>query len=281
MKTFSDKLKMLWYDDRSAKARVLTAVLVNTAFAFFLLFFTPSEMFIANMGDFGFSYGVTAAVMGVASAVYVALSTAVMSLLRGKIYDAAVTFVFSFTVASYIQGNFLNGDIGALNGQPVEWQEHAKAAMLNLLIWALIMLAPYVVRIFSRKIWNVMLRAVSAFLVGMLSITLAVLILNADFSQMHGNEGFISRKGLYEVGSENNVIVFVLDYFDNEYADDIEGENPGFFDGLEGFTRTPCRRYLIFSPRQSGTRRKAYGIIPNTRLSAQAFLKKRRLLIRI
>lgn len=236
MKVVKNRLKWLWKDDRSFKWRFLTALIVNISFAFFFLFFTPSEMFIGNMSDFGFTYGVTAAVMGVASLIYVVLATAGMMLLRGKIFDAVVTFVFSFTLTSYIQGNFMNSDFGYMNGQAIEWQEYAKLAMLNIAVWSVIMLIPFIVRLFSRNVWSKALQFVSAFLVVIQAVALVSLLLTADFTLEQGKH-FVSSGGLYEVGEKDNVIVFVLDYTDNEYADELERDEPGFFDRLEGFTR--------------------------------------------
>ena len=240
MESVKNRLKWFWKDDRSFKKRFFTAFFVNVSFAFFLLFFTPAEMFIGNISDFGFPFGSMALIMGIASVIYVILATAIMILLKGKVFDAVVTFVFSFTIASYLQGNFMNANFGYLNGQPIEWQEHAKLALFNLAVWAVIMLIPYIVRCFSQNVWSKVLQYGSAFLVVIQAVALVSLLLTADFSVGQG-ERFISRDGLYSVGDENNVIVFIVDYFDNEYADMIEKEDSEFFTRLHGFTRfTNC-----------------------------------------
>lgn len=236
MDTIKKRLKWLWHDERKKSKRFITALFVNTAFAFYILFFSPLELFIGNINEFAFPLDVTVLIMGAASLIYVVAATAVMMLLRGKVFDAVTTFVFSLTVCFYIQGNFLNKNFGYMNGQPIAWQEHTKLAVMNLALWLLLMIIPYAVRYFSLNIWEKCLRLVSALLVvGQVSALITLTVIT-DFSVAQG-DCYVSKEGLYEVGPENNVIVFILDYFDNEYADDLEKETPGFFDKLEGFTR--------------------------------------------
>ncbi len=230
------RLNCLWRDDRKFGTRLLIALAANFSFAFLMLFFTPVEMFLGNVSDVPFEFSVLLKVTVVTSLAYVVIATAVMLLLRGKIFDFAAGSVFAFTVASYIQSNFLNGDLGTLNGETVRWQDNLKPTLLGFAVWLLILLVPFAVRSLSRNTWQKVVVFVSVLLVIMQGTAFVSLYANADLEgQVY--DKIVSRDGLYEVFDEGNVIVFVLDYFDNMYAEQIEEEYPDVFDELEGFTR--------------------------------------------
>ena len=49
-------------------------------------------------------------------------------------------------------------------------------------------------------------------------------------------EGRLTNAKLTELAYEKNVIIFILDRFDQGYAEEIIAEEPGFFEPLDGFT---------------------------------------------
>lgn len=235
MDTFKDKLRSLWKDDRTFTKRMLIALFVNLFLAYTLMFHIPCETYIGSMSDFSFSFATMTKIMGVFAVLFTIAATLIVPLLRGAIYDLLVNGAFAFTLCCYMQGNFMNGSLAILNGETVQWHENTKAAMLNLLVWIVIFSMPFILRFFSKRIWDTVLRFASLFFVIIQASALVVLCLTSDFSVAVGDE-YLSTNSLYETSDENDVIVFVVDFFDNSYADYLE-TYPGFFDELDGFTR--------------------------------------------
>jgi len=219
------------------------------AFVYTFFVFGPFELFLSNMTFFAFS-GKTlfgpALLAGVAITVVLVV---LLILLRGKLYNYAVSLLFSLTVAGYLQGNFLNIDHGTLDGTEIVWQEFRTQAMLGLVFWAVMLLLPLALQYFNRKFWRRAVSAVSVFLILMQTVALVVLVIRNNVNHAFADTseiGYLTNEDIYTVSDKKNVIVFMLDRFDKTYADhQLDGcyENglsypadPAIAEGLKGFT---------------------------------------------
>ena len=233
--SFTEKLNDLWRDKRKLSSRLITSLAASIAFVFTFLVFGPLEIYISNMAFFAFSgkyLFAPAALMGIAVA---AVMTGILILLRGKIYNYAVSLVISLTVAGYIQGNFLNIDHGTLDGSEVVWQNFKAPAMLGILFWAVMIIIPLAVQYFSRKVWKYAVRFAALILVGAQSVALITLAAKTDFSNV-SDDGFLSKDKIYEVAPDKNVVFFLLDRFDKKWADMQLKNDPELEKQLSGFT---------------------------------------------
>lgn len=50
------------------------------------------------------------------------------------------------------------------------------------------------------------------------------------------SKAYLTKEGLDKVSSGKNIIIFLIDRFDVSYYNDIISKEPGYFDGLDGFT---------------------------------------------
>ena len=237
---FKTKLKRMWHDDRPFGMRLAIVLGVNIFLAFSLVFFTPCETFLSNPGDFSFGFSALALTMGGAALVYIVIASAVMLLLRGLVFDAVTSALFAFGIGAYVQGNFMNTSVSILNGDAIDWSLLTGDAAIGLAVWGIIFVIPFAVRYFSKEVWNKVMIFVSAFFVVIQATALVSLLITADKGVMLGDR-YLSGDGIYNVGDENNVIVLLVDYFDNKYADSMIAEDADVFSELTGFTRfTNC-----------------------------------------
>lgn len=241
-----EKFRDLWQEKRSFRARLATALLASLAFVFTFFIFGPFEIFLTNITFFAFSFDQLIAPILLAGFGMVALLTGILLLLRGKIYTYAVSFVFSIGLAGYLQG-FFNVDHGSLDGATIVWQNFKGQAMLGMLLWAVLIILPLALQYFSRKLWRRIVCALSAVVVGAQIVALCTLIFPILYSGGFvdiSNSGFLTRDGMYTVSEQKNVIVFMLDRFDKDYADhQLKGHpaigkqpDPAIAEGLKGFT---------------------------------------------
>lgn len=232
---FRDKLAMLWKDKRKFSVRLITAICAAIAFVFTFFVFGPFELYISNMSFFAFSCKYLIPPVVIAGLILTAAVTLILVLLRGKVYNYAVSLVFSVTLAGYIQGNFLNIDHGTLDGSEVVWQNFKVPAMLNLLFWAAIIMIPLALQFFSRKLWKNAVRIVSVIIIGAQAAALVSLLVTAKFTNV-SDDGFLTKDSIYEVAPEKNVIFFLLDRFDKRYADIQFEKYPELKEEFKGFT---------------------------------------------
>ena len=241
-KDFKEKLVELWSDKRSFKKRITISAFPIFFFYFTFVFFGPFEIAMTNAESIIFSPARVASTMGILTVVLFALSTLIVSLTRGKVFNFLATAFFGVGVAGYFQGGALNGDImDALTGDAIAWNSMVPEMIGNLAIWFAIILAAYLLLYFSRKYWRITMKVFSLFLVvlqiiGLVSIFVMPSSVNIYDSITIDSDVYFSNDGQYTFSQSGNVLVIVLDRLDYDYIEDVLDEDPKYFDKLEGFT---------------------------------------------
>lgn len=236
MALLKEKFKYLTKDGRPLKKRIPISAAVHLFSLFTIVFNTPVEVYLTNITDFDFSFTSLLLVMGTATVVLTALGTALSLILKGRLFNYYVTLVFSLSLCGYIQGNFLNKSVPSLDGNAVAWHDMTALALINLVIWAVCFIIPFIVHFISRDFWKKAVIFLSCALVFMQVISLGMIAATTDFSK-YSVEGYYSKDNLYEVSDDGDTIVLILDYFDNEYMDLLLEEEPDILNEWTGFTR--------------------------------------------
>ena len=134
-------------------------------------------------------------------------------------------------VAALLQGNGLNADYGALNGQAIAWGEYTVYGLINTALWAGILFICLSLRQWKRF--------------GALCVVLPCLLAvgeggwiayRAAQAPTPQTETYLSQAGLYTVGTEENLLVLVLDSVDADQFAQALAEDPDLSRRLEGFT---------------------------------------------
>ena len=234
--TAGEKLAFLWRDKRNWKQRLFNALPVSFALAYTFFLFQPLEVFVKNNSFLPFGIKtLTPPLIFLSLGVFAALA-ACLTLVRGKVHNALVSLTVGFLVCGYLQTNLLNVDHGTLDGADVAWHDYRVQAILNLVLWGALILLPFLLHYLFPKIWKIAVRALAGLLVVMQTVALIVMLLTADSLYDNSENGYLTREGIYDVSENNNVVVFLLDRFDNKYADAILSSDPTLETKLGGFT---------------------------------------------
>ncbi len=225
-----EKTQNIW------KARLPLAMAVGLAVPFAFIVFGIVDVFLNNRAVIPFP--VTAILGGVlllAVIVLICLAGGLL-LLKGRLFDAAVSLVFGLLIAGYIQGNFLNLNLGRMTGVDIPWSRYTAHGIMNALIWAVIVAVPFVAHHFSAKLWRGGVLFVSWLLIGMQLIGLVVPLATTGALQDKIEGQYLSMADAYEVSTRDNVLVFLIDRLDATYLEDVLDNVPDFFAPLDGFT---------------------------------------------
>ena len=228
--------KFVWGDKRTYRSRLLIAAAVSFALCFTVLFFGPFEIAVFNGESLVFGLSeVVKSMLPMALIVFAALALA-LPLLRGRIFDAAVGFLFGLLVAAYLQANVFGNALGALTGDGFVWNRMAKKMLLNLLVWALIIAVPFIVHMINREIWRKVLIFGSLLLIVMQGAALAVMPFSTSWPKGENKKYYLSMANFTEYSKRSNTVVFLLDRLDYDYIKEVINDKPDFFERLDGFT---------------------------------------------
>lgn len=147
-------------------------------------------------------------------------------------YNAAV---FGVSLGLYVQGNFIPTDYGVLDGREINWDNYRTTAVLNTLLWIACIVIPVAFQAIKSTIAKKVISLFAVCITIMQLLTVGMLAISTD---LKGNQaaGYMTDKGINEISSNENAIVFVLDTFDQEYFREIYKNEPEFLVPLDGFT---------------------------------------------
>lgn len=222
---------MLWI--RKNVNVFLSIVLVT----FTVAVFAPIEFYFTNYDEFWFTHQDALLVSGILAAFCMAVLFLVGLLLAGAGRDLYSCLLFVIGTLLYIQGNFVNINYGLLDGEAVDWGSYPLYAFVDTAGWCLVIVGIIVLWIRKRDFFHKMQNRISVFLIAVQAVTLLILFITTDFSAFEKSDYYLSDEGIYEVSSKENILLFVLDAFDDVYFQEILNEEPEKYQKVfAGFT---------------------------------------------
>lgn len=198
--------------------------------------FTPSSLFLGNISEFSLGYiNIVPVILCMALFLFAVIYFAALWLVREKTLPFYVAFLFSVTVGAYIQSNFLNSKLPILDGTLILWEEYRTENIVSALIWILCIVAIFTAVSFKKEKSEKVIKYVSYFFSAVQMVSLIVLIImNQPGEEV--SHGF-SKEGEFTVGSEENVIVFIIDTLQEDVFEEYLASDAYAQDGtLADFT---------------------------------------------
>lgn len=214
-----------------ALRQALQALPLCLFFALTLTLFAATQMVCDNQEEFWFTWAQMApGVARVGLWVWGAL-TLLLAVLPRRAFPWGQGVLLGLGVAALLQGNGLNAGYGALNGQAIAWEDYTVYGLINTALWAGILFICLSLRQWKRF--------------GALCVVLPCLLAvgeggwiayRAAQAPTPQTETYLSQAGLYTVGTEENLLVLVLDSVDADQFAQALAEDPDLSRRLEGFT---------------------------------------------
>ena len=222
----------------SFRKRALRAVLPCLAVTFILCFFGPLDLTLNNASDLDYS---PLRLVPYCAALWAGCFLAawiVTALCKGIAHRGLVSLCTGAALALYIQGAFLNPDFGAMDGHAIDWASLRGQMIVSLIVWVIILALPFIIRKFSKSAWRAFVTVIPAALLLMQAVPLCVNLINQAKADSGKTEYYISNENMLKLGSEQNIVVFLLDRTTNWIVDEmIEAHDAEFMSQFRDFTR--------------------------------------------
>lgn len=229
-----------------SKSHIIISILASFAFSFSFFIVGPLGFFFSesNRGFFeenNIYARMIVTLMIIAAAVFFVVLSAILLLSSGKVHTVLVSVIAWLLVCGYLQTLFFNGWISGLIGDGNAGNEMPGYGILNLLLWLLlgvvIIGAPLLSKGKFSKVSGIAKMVVIYLLVlvfAMQGAGLLEVVLNAPAEKE--TTAFLSTENMFDISTNDNVVVFVIDRFDYEYYEAVLKADPDFFDEFDGFT---------------------------------------------
>lgn len=206
------------------------------AFFFTVLVYLPCDTYINNLTDFNFPLSLFI-FRFIGKGLFWLIPFAYFGLvLSEKAHGILCTLFCGLTLCAYAQYMFMNSGLGLLMGESVNWDSNLVFGIANSVIWAVLLILPFMLRKIISKLWRRLSSIIPAFLGGVQLLSLVVLIFTAGGDiNIYRNEAMDGREQ-YTVSSKKNIITFVFDAVDNYYFEQFLEDSPEVFEGFEDFT---------------------------------------------
>jgi hypothetical protein len=211
------------------KGQLYNTISVTVLFVTTVIICPFLDTYISNISEFSFEFKDVIIPLVVFSICVFVLSIELLNK-SNRLYNGLILAVFGFSLASYIQEMFLNKQLFLMDGTYRNWD--IKSIIINLIIWGIVF---FVLKLIDcKKLYTPVSFLLSAMqIVGVISL----LITNAGLiGETNVIENYFSTDGLNEIANDDNIIIFVLDKYDEKFMQEVLDSNENFLEPLEGFT---------------------------------------------
>ena len=205
---------------------------------FTLFIFGPFELYFSNKKDFGTNLARTWW-LPLVCFVVVYLAIVVVGIVLNKltkhswIYNTAIV---SLGILVWAQGNFLSLKVGVLNGAEVNWSDFKRQYIIDTSIWlAFLVITIILVKKFFK--YKEYYKYCSLFLVLTQLLTFIWLLIpniKEDFS--FEQKDCMLYDGMFDVAADDEILIFLMDMYDDAYIKELINEDNAILDNLDGFT---------------------------------------------
>lgn len=222
-------------------------LIIDGVFGFMLLIYEPVLIYTSNMNDFKFSIGMMMPfiLMTFVFGFIIILSFSMVAYIIIKMFSKNLNVFYCIAIgcfvvffATYIQGNWLAGDLPVLTGDTIQWNSFLKNDIITIIIWFVLMVSVicFSIKLTPRKVYKVT-GVISATVFFMLSVALLTQIPSVIGNNKNTNvEFFPTTKNFSTISSNKNFLIFLVDTVDSMTFNNVMKSNPEYKEILKDFT---------------------------------------------
>lgn len=200
----------------------------------------PGEIYLNNIWEFSVTPWSYAGGLALSAAgyltVYIFCAAYFLTNIQAKFFSR---ILFALTLAGYLQNMFLNGYMVQMDGTVQTWSAGLRFA--NSVIWLVIIAGILTAGARLRGKADKIYKMVCIYIGLIQIVSLGVLIVTSeDIAKVQDTYGAgrvqLTSDGIFELACADNVVVFILDWYDEQILEQILQEDSDFLAPLDGFT---------------------------------------------
>lgn len=226
--------------------KVLTSLLAGFTVPFVLLICATFSVYFSNSAEFTFTLGDFAPAFIFISLGIFAVITISLLLTKGTLRHSIFTLCAFLVTAAFIQSLVTNMTFQGMPGDGnVEYPSTGKI-IINFTVWVLLCSVFLWFGLLSKKAETG--RSVMSFLLILVLVMQTVSLVPAAITyanekaeqegghQAENKSVYLTTDGMFELSSKDNIVVIILDRFDDRYFKEILNSDSEYLDSLDGFT---------------------------------------------
>lgn len=180
--------------------------------------FAPSSLFLQNINEFYLNYITIVPVVFFPALLLLGCITFAGYFIGERYLSYYTSLIFGISLSIYIQMNFLNSKLPTLDGTEVDWTVYRTETIISTLFWILCVLGAVAATCRWKQKAEKATKYVACFLSAVQMVSLVVLLMTNKLDP-HWKYGF-SKEGEFLVGSEENIVVFIVDCLQSSAVDE-------------------------------------------------------------
>lgn len=233
-------LTIFWYCRRGEfgkinwKERIGFTVPIVLLYVFMSIFYFPNELYLSNKDEFPIKYDVFfITTVGTTLLMFVLCCSIILLIRNDAAYSLCNIGLFALSIAGYIQSVFLNGALMSMDGSVQTWTLFAR--FLNGLIWIVLIGGCFGIYFYRKEIAPKGIRMISIYLFLVQFVSIAFMLISSGVMAKNNAELRLNEEGKLSVSKNENVILFIVDWFDGQIMDKLIAEDQTFTEPLQDF----------------------------------------------
>ncbi len=213
------------------------------SFMFFIV--EPITMYSNNINNFWFTLPIISKAILMLSTITLILIIIINNLLyffNKKANNVFNVITFICFICTYIQGNYLVGNLPVLNGALIDWSKYKVDSIISLLLWLVVIaLSIIIIKKYSIKEYVKVSGFITLAIFAMLSTSLISTFLTTNVLTLKNGDviSSITDKNINKYSKNDNFIILLLDAVDSMYFKKAMNNNPDLALSLKDFTYYP------------------------------------------
>lgn len=226
---------------RLRKSRVLPTILVSVLIPIIVCVSTPFEIYMNNSSEFVFGLADFLPFCIMIMIGMISFFIVLLLLLPDNFYKVVLCLILGVATMLFVQGTYLNGNL-SLSGDNLGSESTSFFKLIiNLVIWVILIDSIIITATFKDKKGYVRIGTIVLSCIVIATQIMGIMVnvfTNRDTQQNEGGglRASLTSKNLTSCAKERNIFYFVIDRFDEQYAESALEKYGNIYSELEGFT---------------------------------------------